>query len=419
MDGLIPNPEGWSITITLRELVTVLPTLHRMHRGQSAEAIAWLTRNELKRYWSISEFGTVAWFTADSETSDPDFALPLPMNFLDKMLEMAMEADSNVELQCDANDGSLVASIGDRYISIDHPVGHEFTSWDMPYQSSEHGNLNRDALCSIAMADAAVFAKSVPNMGVDTKDEMPPFTTIAVTDGRFSWTTDWSRFGGGRVSGGVPAHTKGEFTTEFFVFPVTDVLSTVDADETDFVRFFVDSDDPDYLYVIGDSWGVRTILNQEHLVRWTGRLHRALSAVGFDIEPSDSVRIAGVTKLNDDQNRSFFVSLHPGIGPIGDFVRFSYEAGTDTAPTYELFAEINRINETLVGAQLIYSEGSVVLTADFPVESLKDLAPSYALFTAAMDRTNGLDSFLPLFASVGSAPAADGDEYTTDDTDPF
>ena len=419
MDNLIPNPEDWSITVTVRELVTVLPALHRMHRGRSGEAIAWLTRNEKKRLWSIGEFGAVAWFTADSESTDPDFALPLPMNFLDKMLELAMESDSSVVLGCDANDGSLVATCGERYISIDHPEGHEFTAWEMPYQSSEHGDHNRDALCSVAMSDAATFAKSVSNIGVDTKDEMPPFTTIAVGDGRFSWTTDWTRFGGGRVSGSVPARTKGEFNTELLVFPVTDVLSMIDTDETDFVRFYVDSDDPDYLYVVGDTWGVRTILNQEHLVRWTGRLHRALSQVGFDIEPSESIRIPAVTELVDDEGRTFYVSLHPGFGTIGDYVRFSFEAGSGTEPTFELFAEINKINDTLVGAQLVYSDGLIVLTSDFPVEVLKDLAPSFAQFSAAMDRTNGFDSFLPLFAHAATLLSDDQGESTPDhDTEP-
>ena len=420
IEHLIPNAENWTITVTIRELLNVMPVLARAHRSRGDESIVWLTRTDKRRVWSITERNTMVWFFADCDSTDPMFALPLPYNFLDKIMKMVVPGDFSIELRCDASDGSLVATCGERYVSVDHPEDVEFTEDDLPYQPSENGDITHYAVASMTMPDAQFFAHSLFDVTCDAKGEMPPFTHLAMGDGRMSWTIDWTRFNGGRHTGSVAASVTGEHSCQFLGYALGDVLTGLDDDDNGgLVKFFVDSDEADYLYVVGDDWGTRTSLNLEHCVRWTPKLHSALESVGLEIDGDTFGNYPENTEI-DHGDRKFLVSLHASDGVIGDFVRFTYFACEDIEATPELLREINEINLCMTHATVIWYEGDVRVTTAFPAtvlngekDGFRTFSQYFAGFHEAMKSTQGLDAFLPLFAG---AAASTGDSDPGTDT---
>ena len=405
MTDALQNQEKWVIRATPRELFQVYMALSSSHRAIGLEGVAWLTRTPSKRLWIIRERATTAWFVADCDTDDPYFALPVTLDFLDKLTSLAARTGGAVDITCDMTDGSMVARSGDHYVSVDHPEGLEFTEEDMPFIPSEGGDRSLTAEAVVSMDDAQMFGSLLFENAKSTDGAMPPFVQMEIKYDSVRWTVDWRGFGSGRSSGRVPARTKGTAALEFFPYALGDVLLTLDREETDFVRFFVDSDRPDYLYVVGPHWGTRTVLDDEHLARWTSKVKKALGAADIEIEEIDGPRLPPGF-VAEHQGTNFYVSIERHIDEPGEYLLLKHVACTDIPSSPELLAEINSLNSVTYGASVYWSDDEVVVESCIPMKSLDTFEEHFGFFRTAMSFTTGLDSFLPLFLS-----AKGGDEH--------
>ncbi|MFN5600960.1 MAG: hypothetical protein ACK48T_02420, partial [Acidimicrobiaceae bacterium] len=169
---MIPNFEtnksDWTIRVTIGELIDVMSALSMIGRsGGNGEAHVWLTKvPKGPRLWIIRERIITTWITADAESTDPTFALPIPDRFIPHLIEVA-SGSGGADLFYNETEGTIIGRGTDRYISTDHPDNVEFTEKDMPYLGRIHGHHESPAVAEVSVKDLTLFTDTVQDFPRD------------------------------------------------------------------------------------------------------------------------------------------------------------------------------------------------------------------------------------------------------------
>lgn len=361
--------------------------------------VVWLTKGENgKRLWIIRDRSILSWVTADGESTDPAFALPIPELFLDQLMEMIAGGDG-IDLFCNEVEGTIVArSDNGSYLSIDHPQNVEFRRQDLPYLGNPHRDESTPAIATVGMLDIVQFAKFLFKFpsGVDwPPNDVMPFVAMALDKDTLAWTMDWRRQDSYRFTGSVPASTVGAITATFYPYQLAAVLLTKDRDGD--ARIFIDGENAEYAYFVGDDWGIRILLDAEYLARWNHKVVRELKNVGVEVDNWKSQQIPSFMTFTLNQSDPCYVSLHES-DDLSVTVRLTAILSDDVPESLAVYGEINKLNDTLVGARVSLRDDEVRLVVEFPAEGITNMAAHLLTFTKALARCKDIHTFLPLFA---------------------
>lgn len=391
------NKSTWSIRATLGELVEVASALMMVSRSGISESNVWLTKvPNGPRLWIIRERMITAWLVADAEANDPEFALPIPDNFIDHLIEVA--SGGGVDIYYNEVEDTIIGRNGDRYVSIDHPRDVQFTERDLPYRGLLHGFHSQPAMAEVAVGELSLFSDIVldfPRLSEADQSRLYPFVNMTIGHDQLAWTMDWRRFNGVRTTGSIRATTRGTSHVTFYPYVVARFLKS--RDDHDTARIFVDVENSEYVYITGEKWGIRVVGDREELARWGGMLRSQLEESGADVEPTKSERIPDYVDFKVD-GHSCYGSIHVHENGVSEFVRLTHIVVDNLADTPEVLQEINALNATLVGARVLWRDGEIRVIVEFPAKAMSDFASHMLVFTEALRRCRTIAVFLPLFS---------------------
>jgi len=393
------NKSPWVIRATMSELVEVTQIIGMVGRrdGNSASNV-WLTRiPNGRRVWIIRERVLTAWVTADAESTDPDFAFPIPDRMVPHLVELAM-GSGGVDIYYNEVDGSIVGRGADRYVSMDHPTNVKFTEKDMPYLGHIHGNHSQTAVAEVSVGDLHYFADiahDVPS-GLDWENNsVYAFTEMFIGENRITWTMDWRQQSAGRLSGSIPAKTTASSQVCFYPYPLARFLRT--REENEEARIFLDAENPEYFFVVGDTWGARMVCDRFENARWSTELQMRLKATGVEIEEVTTEMYPDFIRFTLEQGECF-ASIHPSEDQLSEYIRLTHIASTNVPPTQDVLQEINLLNATLYGSRVVLRDGELRIVTEFPASAFGDFTSHMNAFKNALQRTAGITAFLPLFS---------------------
>ena len=391
------NLADWKVHVTFNELLDIKFAASALNRRSSDPSIVWLTKTSTNtRLWVVRHLMVLTWVTAEAEATDPDFALPIPESFISQLVDLA--AGTGADITYNEAEGVIIARSGDQYLAVDHPVGVEFDKLDLPYLTDPFGTHQSPVVATVQMGEMEAFADAVQSFprNLDHSDlRVWPFVSIAIGNGTFAWTNDWRRFGHQRTTGSVPAVTDGAITTSFFPYPVATILKTYSGCGE--VRIFIDGPDAQYVYFVGETWGIRIVNDAEHLARWSGMLESKLENQGCTVRKKKGERIPEFLQFNLD-GADCFASIHEANDGMSELICLTYIASTNTPETLAVLTEINRLNAELVGARVSLRGEEVRVVADFPAGAIDGFESYFSSFRAGVAASKSLQVFLPLFA---------------------
>jgi hypothetical protein len=392
------NKSTWLIRATLGELVEVASSLMMVRRSGVSESNVWLTKvPNGPRLWIIRERMITAWLVADSEANDPEFALPIPDNFIDHLIEVA-SGGGGVDIYCNEVEGTIIGRNGDRVVSTDHPTDSKFTERDLPYRGLAHGVHSQPATAEVSVGELSLFSDIVldfPRLSEADQSRLFPFINMTIGNDQLAWTMDWRRFGGVRTTGSIRATTHGTSHVTFYPYVVARFLKS--RDDSDTARIFVDVENSEYVYVTGDKWGIRVVGDREELARWGATLRVQLEESGAEVEPTKSERIPDFVDFKIDDH-GCYGSIHVHEDGISEFVRLTHIVVDNVPDTPEVMQEINALNAALVGARVLWRDGEIRVIVEFPAKSINDFESHMFVFTEALRRCRTITVFLPLFS---------------------
>lgn len=392
------NKSTWSIRATLGELVEVASALMMVSRSGVTDSTVWLTKvPNGPRLWIIRERMITAWLVADSEANDPEFALPIPDGFVDHLVELA-SSGGGVDIYYNEVDGTIIGRNGDRFVSTDHSRDAKFTERDMPYLGHVHGHHAQPAMAEVTVGELSLFSDIVldfPRLTDADQSRLFPFVNMTIGDNQLAWTMDWRRFGGSRTTGSIRAHTQGSSFLTFYPYIVARFLKSRDDDNT--ARIFVDVENSDYVYIVGDKWGIRVVGDREELARWGGSLRAQLEETDAEVEPAKGERIPDFIDFTVG-GYACYASIHVHEDGLSEFVRLTHIIVDNVPDTPEVMREINALNAALVGARVLWRDGEIRIIVEFPAKAMSDFASHMAVFTEALRRCREITVFLPLFS---------------------
>lgn len=398
------NPQtSWEVTITHDELMSVMGNGMAIGRRETGSSVVWMTKVPSgPRLWIMRDGVVVTWISARSSVTDPLFALPMPESFVASML-FASEDEEDVTLTYNKVDGTLVGRTTTRTVATDLPVDVEFTPFDLPYRHQEDAHHRNPAVATVSLRDLNYFAMMAHDIPRGLKladnprseERMHPHVSIAIGNGKMAWTTDWRRHGLGRSTAVVPARTTGSLTAMFYPYQAARIIGTKDPDQD--ARIFIDGPDADYVYIVGDDWGIRVQKEFEEVNRWRGSLTEAIVAAGHTMGghghhfPNNKVAfMAGDSPCH--------ASIIVDDSGVSESIRLTCIVGEAGEPTLENLTRLNELNNGLVGAQVVLRDEQVEVVTQFPASLLPDIGLQLAMFTAAVDNVGPLLDLLPLFS---------------------
>lgn len=395
------HKSAWVIRATLSELIEVGHIVGMVGRRHgNSESNVWLTRiPNGRRLWIIRERVLTAWVTADAESSDPTFAFPIPDRLLPHLVELAT-GSGGVDIYYNEMDGSIVGRGADRYVSMDHPTDVEFTAKDMPYLGSVHGVHSQPAVAEVSLKDLQYFADiahDIPNGIPWGENVVYAFAEMFIGDNRITWTMDWRQRGAGRMSGSIPASTTGSSQVCFYPYPLARFLRTREEEEQ--AKIFLDSEHPEYFFLVGDSWGARVVCDRYENARWSNELQMHLKASGVVVEDTTSEVLPDFIRFVVEEHECF-ASIHPTEDQLSEFIRLTHIAGNNVPTTREVLEEINALNESLYGSRVVLREGELRIITEIPAIAMNDFRSHMASFRNVLKRCAGITAFLPLFSDL-------------------
>ncbi len=392
------NKSSWSIRATLGELVEVMSTIMMVSRAGTTQSTVWLTKvPNGPRLWIIRERMITAWLVADSEASDPEFALPIPDGFIDHLVEISSGA-GGCDIYCNEVEGTIVGRSGDRFVSTDHPRDAVFTERDMPYLGHVHGHHAHPAMAEVSVGELSLFSDVVldfPRLSEEDQNRLYPFVNMTIGNNQLAWTMDWRRFGAARTTGSIRANTHGTSHVTFYPYIVARFLKS--RDDHDTARIFGDVENSDYVYIVGDRWGIRVVGDREELARWGGALRMQLEESGADVEAVKGERIPDFVDFGI-AGHACYASIHVHESGSSEFVRLTHIVGDNVPDTPEVMKEINALNAALVGARVLWRDGEIRVIVEFPAKAMRDFESHMLVFTDALRRCREITVFLPLFS---------------------
>lgn len=389
----------WVIRATMSELVEVAQIIGMVgRRNGNYESNVWLTRiPNGRRVWIVRERVLTAWVTADAESTDPLFAFPIPDRLIPHLVELAM-GSGGVDIYYNEMDGSIVGRGADRYVSMDHPIDVEFTEKDMPYLKHIHGNHSETAVAEVSMNDLHYFADiahDVPS-GVDWENtSVYAFAEMFIGSNRITWTMDWRQQDAGRLSGSIPAQTTGSSQVCFYPYPLARFLRTREGEET--AKIFLDSENPNFFFVVGDTWGTRMVCDCYENARWSTQLQMRLRDSGVELAEIKLEEFPDFIRFTLEQGECF-ASIHPSEDQLSEYVRLTHIASNNVPLTQEVLQEVNTLNSSLYGTRVVLRDGELRIITEFPATALGDFASHMKTFKNALQHCAGITAFLPLFS---------------------
>jgi hypothetical protein len=391
------NLASWKVHVTFRELIDIQCAAAALIRRNTDKPIVWLTKaNAFTRLWVVRQYSTLTWVTADADPHDPHFALPIPESFLTDLVEIA--AGTGVDLMYNEVEGVIIGKSGEHVVAVDHPVDVFFDPLDLPYLTSDFGSHDSPVVATMQMSDVSAFATAVhshPKVEDHAELRVWPFSSVSIGNGRFSWTNDWRRMGHQRTTGSVPAHTQGMLATSFYPYMVANVIRTYSGENE--VRVFIDGSDADYIYFVGDTWGIRVVNDAEHLARWSSSIRFNLSEAGCKVKKQKSERIPAIISFAID-GAECYASIHQVNDGLEEIIRYTYIASTGTPLTIAVLSKINELNDSLHGVRVTLRDEEVHVTVDFPADQIDAVDSHLASLRAGINATKNTQVFLALFA---------------------
>lgn len=391
----------WSLKVTRDEVMRLGITMSGIGRPATNGLIAWVTRTAWgTRLWIIRRGPTLFWLTAAAAPTDPSFALPLPALFIDQMMNfVSMDDDDDaddVELFANEDQNVIVARSGRSYLCVDHPMNPEFTPSDIPYIQGGAEPPSGQAVATVRMSDMRLFVDSCRTIPGRTEIDSYPHVDLALGNGSLAWTMDWRRFGQDRLTAMIPAVTKGEGTASFFPWMVANCLSFVDPETV--ARVFIDGTSASYVYFVGDDWGIRAVNATDESARWIQPLIDALWAAGCATADDAEPPVPSVVDFVLDEVHECHATVLSSDSPGKETIRLASVVASNVEPTPAVLAEINLVNDTLVGSRVTLRDRRVTVMVDVPCADLANLGRRINDLRRAIAATAGLDAFLPLFS---------------------
>lgn len=399
--------KAWEIEISDDELTQIFAVAMAIGRRETASTVVWLTRvPNGPRLWIFREGTMVTWVTARAAQTDPVIAVPIPEPFLG-MLSMAAGDDDSIKVSCNLLDGTIVGRTSTRSIATDMPTDAEFMPVDLPYQRHDASRHRNPAIATVPLRDLvylATMAHDIPrglgaNENLRVEERMYPYVSVAVGEGKMTWTRDWRRYGMGRTTASISAITTGSVTAMFYPHHVARVLFTKDPDQD--VRMFIDGPEAEYAYIVGDDWGIRVGKQFEEVMRWRKSLAEAIESGGYEL--------AVVPGHVPNNKVAFLVSGSPCFARImvtddgqSEKIRLTTTVASDVEPTLESLTRIDELNLQVLGARVALRDGEVCIECEFPAADLPNIGPHLATFASAVTQVGPLFEFLPLFAAATS-----------------
>ncbi len=391
------NRSTWNIRVAIHEIMRVNMMIDALARDSSSDAVVWLVKlSPMRRSWIVRHRSVTAWITADANYDEPHFALPIPDSFFRHLFDIAQEDDA-VDLYCNEADGTIVASSGGRFLAVDEPVGLTFGVRDIPYRDDEPRLHTQPAVAKVHVSDLHTFSNLVHNVprGAQAEDVVPPFVSIAIGEGMFAFTSDWRRHGLGRITGAVPATTTGSITTQFYPYAVARLLRSQDPSEE--ATLFVDGDDAEHLYFVGDDWGIRVLQDDEVTGRWYLKVAQNLTSNGCKV----------VSHSTESLPRAMKFSLR-GVECIGrffvrdgqhDFFHVTSTLQSRVETCLDTFDKVNTINQELVGAQVVLLNGALTVVSEFQLDGMSSPFQCVSAVVSGVEQCAAIDELLPLFSA--------------------
>ncbi|MEY3290712.1 MAG: hypothetical protein RLY19_803 [Actinomycetota bacterium] len=391
------NLANWKVHVTFSELIDIKFAAMALNRRSPDPLVIWLTKTSGNtRLWVVRHRMVLSWVTSEAEASDPDFALPIPESFLNQLVDLS--AGTGADLTYNEAEGVIIARSGDQYLAVDHPVGVEFEKLDLPYLDDPFGTHQSPVVATVKTADLEAFVNATqtyPRSIVHPELNVWPFISIAIGDGTFAWTSDWRRFGYQRTTGSVSAVTNGSVSASFYPYPLAAILQTYVGGED--VRIFIDGPDAQYAYFVGEKWGVRVVIDAEHLARWSSVLEGKLEEAGCAVRKKRGERIPDFLQFNVD-DAECFASIHEVNDGLSELLCLTYIASSNTPETLGVLTEINRLNASLQGVRVSLRGEEVHVSVDFLASTIDSFSTHFARFRVGIAASKSLQTFLPLFA---------------------
>ena len=228
------------------------------------------------------------------------------------------------------------------------------------------------------------------------------FTGITVANGRFSWISDWSRWHLPKQSGAAEAETTGAGSVGF----LADVMwrTAVALGPVGTATISWNGECPTVVRMIGDDWGVECEVHHEMMFRYRSFIDSAFGLIDYkpDLETEfavDTVGVIGPRMHFEKDGRTVTASVFDAGPSCDDYVRIVTRVATADVDIPAVRAEIDRVNESLVGAKLLVIGKEIFVAVEFSLRADHEMfGREIALLEASAAKCDGLEEFLPLFS---------------------
>lgn len=398
-----PNSTGWTMEITQSELERVMAMMFvcrpRTVRGQylSVGTVDCTTRR-----WVFEGEHARTWVDAPHEALDPEDPVRLPRHFVESLVPLT-ESLGSVLVYRDKTTGQFVGLSGNDMVASD--------PWDD--ETGEYDDIETMGEPSDATVRAVVSMETVRRisseygtffeMAFGRSGSVPPaFTGITVGDGRFSWISDWSRWDLPKQSGSAEAETTGSGSVGFLAEAMWRTAVTIGPSGTATISW--NGECPRSVTMTGDDWGVECDVHHELMFRYQSFIDSAFGLADYkhDVETEfdvETVGVLGPRQHFEKDGRVVTVSVFdPGIAH-DDYVRIVTRVATAEVDIPAVRAEMDRVNESLVGAKLLVSGKDIFVAVEFSLRADHEAFGRHLEFLeASAEKCAGLGEFLPLFA---------------------
>ena len=107
------------------------------------------------------------------------------------------------------------------------------------------------------------------------------------------------------------------------------------------------------------------LLDAEHLARWNHKVVRELKNVGIEVDNWKSRQIPSFMTFTLNESDTCYVSIHE-LDDMTVTVRLTAVLSSDVPETLGVYGEINKLNDSLVGARVSMRDDEVRLVVEFP-----------------------------------------------------
>lgn len=388
----------WSLTLTAVEIDRVRSMMAAINSRVDGKSIVWVrSAAPATRRWFVEGFQSRAFVDTAGADNDPTSPAAIPGYFLDSAHALA-EAYGCVEVFYNENENVLTAHAGAEYVAVDAYDPEETIAPYDPVTDFEE-MMGSKHMVNVAVRRDVIerLADGYQRSMRDIPDLNPPaaFTRLRFTRTTMQWTTDWSRWGRPVVSGMAPATCDREFDFEFYPLFMWSFVSCFLFEEEFNLGF-----DEEHVVLSGLDWAMWVRNVDEGVLRWGDRASEVFSEFGFE-------RVEEISEFLMFVNDDIVINVVPVVGVAGpDCLNLSHtvvqnDDGTDLDLSVDALRELNEISAKLTNAKLCLYGNSIEIIVDIDnPRNSERFSDGVKAMLAAIGECAGLDTFLPLFATV-------------------